>query len=123
MDLQKRGSRLLVACIDHVARQQPDRIWTLRPRNDACLSDGFEKITFARLANAINHAAWWLQKTLGEPQAPFETFAFQAPNDLRIPILAAATVKAGRVVNGASSLSPEYSNTEWLHRCSYHRQH
>ena len=93
-----KGQRLLTACIDGISHEQPDRIWCLKPRSDTDLLQGFKEVTFGNLSNAINHASWWLLRVLGKAKTPFETFAFQSPNDLRIPILAMAAVKVERQV-------------------------
>lgn len=93
-----RGERLIVSLIDSFAKDDPAKVWASIPVDDEDLSKGFRDIHYAQLSNAINHAAWWLDSTLGRSKHPFETFAYAGPKDLRYPILTVATVKVGRQV-------------------------
>lgn len=69
------------------------------PRDENDLSQGFNHITWKQFANAINHAAWWLESNVGPKTSDkFEVFAYQGPNDLRYPILAVAAAKVGKQV-------------------------
>ena len=92
------GERLIVSLIDSYARDDPKRPWVSVPIDDEDLSKGFRDINFAQFANAINHAARWLDCTLGRCEDGFEAFAYTGPKDLRYPILTMATVKVGRQV-------------------------
>ena len=96
MSVSLRGQRLLGATIDHIATSDPERPWVSAPRDDEDISRGFVDITYNQLANAINHAATWLQSTLGPNDGTFETFAYEGPKDVRPAILACAAAKAGR---------------------------
>ncbi len=93
-----RGERLIVSLIDSFAKDDPAKVWVSVPVDDEDLSKGFRDIRYAQFSNAINHAAWWLDSTLGRCKHPFETFAYAGPKDLRYPILTVATVKVGRQV-------------------------
>ena len=93
-----RGERLIVSLIDSFAKENPAKVWVSVPVDDEDLSKGFRDIRYAQLSNAINHAAWWLDSTLGRGNHPFEAFAYAGPKDLRYPILTVATVKVGRQV-------------------------
>ena len=94
------GARLITSTIDHYATDTPNRTYASIPRSEH-LSEGFVAITYKQLANAINHASWWLHSELGERDAAFDTFAYAGPKDLRYPILAVAAAKVGRKVNDA----------------------
>ncbi|KAH7377930.1 hypothetical protein DE146DRAFT_638005 [Phaeosphaeria sp. MPI-PUGE-AT-0046c] len=55
-----------------------------------------ERLETANLQNAVNHAATWLQSTLGNAITDSSNvIAYQGPNDLRYPILALAVAKIG----------------------------
>lgn len=92
------GKRLIVSLIDQYAADEPEKIYALVPRHEEDLSQGFKDITYAQLANAINHASWWLESTLGKSDGSFETFAYVGPKDLMYPILTVAAAKVGRRV-------------------------
>ena len=93
-----RGERLIVSLIDTFAKDDPAKIWVSVPVDDEDLSKGFRDIHYAQLSNAINHAAWWLDCTLGRCEHHFEAFAYAGPKDLRYPILTVAAVKVDRQV-------------------------
>ena len=93
-----QGERLIVSLIDFYARDDPTRPWVSIPKKDEDLSKGFQDINYAQFANAINHAARWLDCTLGSCENEFEPFTYNGPKDLRYPILTMATVKVGRQV-------------------------
>lgn len=95
---QPRGERLVVTVIDQYAREEPERAWVSIPRTDK-LSDGYVDVTYKQLANAVSHAALWLDASLGPGKDAFETFAYVGPKDLRYPVLAVAAVKVGRKVS------------------------
>lgn len=93
-----RGLRLLVSVVDEYAKDSPSRVWAVVPLDEGNLAKGFKDITYFTLANAVNHAASWLQKVLPPPGAPFETVAYAGPKDIRYPVLAIAAAKVGRKV-------------------------
>lgn len=94
-----RGERLIPIVIDDYAKKEPGRVWVSIPRNETALVEGYEDITYKQFANAINHAAWWLEHALSGCGESSQTFAYAGPKDLRYPILAVAAVKAGRPVS------------------------
>jgi acyl-coenzyme A synthetase/AMP-(fatty) acid ligase len=59
-------------------------------------TDGFQRVTFARLANAVNRAAWWLDEHLCEAGKKVDSFAYFGPNDVRYTIFVLATMKTSR---------------------------
>ena len=93
-----RGERLIVSLINSFTKDDPAKVWPSVPVDDEDLSKGFRDVHYAQLPNAIDHAAWWLDSTLGRYEHPFEAFAYARPEDLRYPILTVATVKVGRQV-------------------------
>lgn len=92
------GKRLIVSLIDQCAADEPEKLYASVPRNEEDLSQGFKDITYAQLANAINHASWWLDSALGKSNGSFEPFAYVGPKDLMYSILAVAAAKVGRRV-------------------------
>ena len=96
------GRRLLPSRIDELAQQAPKKIWVSIPsRNPA---DGFQDITWAIAANAINCAAWWIESTLG-PGGGSTPIAYMGLQDIRYPLLLVAAIKSGYVVSSSTRLS------------------
>ena len=89
------GKRLIVNLIDAYATDDPNRVWVSIPKDNDDLARGFMDINFKQFANAINHAAKWVEASVSNHGAPFETLAYIGPKDLRYPILAVAAVKCG----------------------------
>jgi len=87
---------LLPHLIDRVAREEPQKTWAVRPRVSSDLSQGFEDITYAAAANAINRAAWFFKEHLGKPQpGTFPVVSYTGAADLRYCLLPIALVKCG----------------------------
>lgn len=86
------GRRLIPHLIDEIAELTPDRVYCSITRSTD-VRDGFEDITYMRLANAITRTAWWIRKTLGETKE-FETLGYLGPSDLRYIVLTIAAQKA-----------------------------
>lgn len=93
-----RGERLIVSLIDSYAVDDPDRAWASLPKDGEDLTKGFVDVNYKQFANAINHAAWWLEKQFPGRAGSFETLAYAGPKDVRYPILAVAAVKCGKQV-------------------------
>ncbi|OQU95845.1 hypothetical protein CLAIMM_02010 [Cladophialophora immunda] len=85
--------RLLPQIIDDLAQQEPNRIICAIPQNEDIMS-GVNEITVLQLSKAIDHAAWFLENTIGRSES-FETLAYIGPHDLRYAILSVAAPKAG----------------------------
>lgn len=99
----KVRERLVVSCVDKSAAREPQRIWAARPYDEKDMSRGFEDIAYANLANAVNHASWWLQEVLGSHSSvPFAAFAYQGPSDIQSFILILAAAKIGKQANCSS---------------------
>ncbi|KUJ12950.1 putative AMP-binding enzyme [Mollisia scopiformis] len=102
----ERGKRLLSTTIDSLALTEPDRPWISVPRNDDDLSKGFTDISFKQFSNAINHAAHWLDSSLGKVASKFKAFAYEGPADARLAIITVAAAKVGRKILLPFPLAP-----------------
>ena len=80
--------------VDKRAALTPDTIYAEYPVSTLTYNEGYRKITYRDLANAVNGVAQWLVDTLG-PSKDFETLAYIGPNDIRYPALILGAVKAG----------------------------
>jgi len=83
--------------VDHLAKFKPDRLYAEYPVSPLSYDEGYRKITYSDLANAVNGVAWWLSRTLGHGKE-HEVLAYVGPNDLRYPALILGAVKAGYTV-------------------------
>ena len=93
-----RSKQLLPNIIDGMARARPEALYAETPASHSSYDQGYRKITYRELANAVNGVAWLLTKELGRGQ-DFETLAYIGPNDLSYPIVILGAVKAGYKVN------------------------
>lgn len=99
--------------VDKRAVLTPDHVYAEYPVSAHSYDQGFRKITYTLLANAVNGVAWWLHQTLG-PSQVFETLTYIGPNDIRYPALILGAVKAGYVVR-----TPELPKTARLMSDAY----
>lgn len=88
---------LIPNLVDKRALLTPDHTFAEYPVSAHTYDQGFRKISYTHLANAVNGVAWWLHRTLG-PSQVFETLAYIGPNDIRYPALILGAVKAGYAV-------------------------
>lgn len=95
------GRRLPAAVLDDLAKTAPDQKFALIP-NGPEVSDGFREVKIRDLAQAVNYASWWIEKTFGRPSKP-ETLSYMAANDIRYVIFALASNKTGYKVCVVSS--------------------
>jgi acyl-coenzyme A synthetase/AMP-(fatty) acid ligase len=96
------GRRLIPPLIDEIAEHDPDRVFACIPKTTD-LKDGFQDVTFADFARAINRAAGWIEKTLGQSHdGKFETLAYMGPFDLRYYVMIVAACKLGYKVGDFS---------------------
>ena len=84
--------------VDSRAKRSPRALYAEFPVSATNYEEGYRKITYEDLANAVNGAAWWLEKTLGRSET-FGTLAYIGPNDLRYNVLILGAVKAGYKVS------------------------
>ena len=104
-DASEYGTRLLPTLIDEIAMNTPDRTYAATPKDEADMSKGFENISYANFARAIDGVSWWLDNTLGETYGRFPTFAYFGPRDLGYAIVVVAAAKTGRKVLLPSQLA------------------
>ncbi|KAK7985611.1 hypothetical protein PG988_003233 [Apiospora saccharicola] len=93
--ISKRHRTLLSRMVDQVASDDPDAVYGMWPVVPTSYEAGFRTVTYSQLANVVNGLAWWLIENLGGPGRDNEVVAYVGPNDVRIPALGFATVKAG----------------------------
>ncbi|ETS78506.1 hypothetical protein PFICI_10568 [Pestalotiopsis fici W106-1] len=85
---------LIPHMVDKLASTNPNTIFGMWPVMPASYEAGYRTISYAELANMVNGLAWWLVQNLG-PGQDCETLAYVGPNDVRIPALLLAAIKAG----------------------------
>lgn len=78
---------------DRMARDDPDRAIACIPIGTE-VEQGYRDITARAMADAINRAAWFLERELGRSET-FQTICYLGPSDLRYPILMSAAAKTG----------------------------
>lgn len=87
---------LLPHLLDRVAQEQPQKAWAVRPKVSSDPSQGFEEITYAAAANAVNRAAWFFEEALGKAQPEtFPLVSYMGTADLAYFLLPIALVKCG----------------------------
>ena|SRR6187402_459940 len=94
-DIETYGKRLLPHIIDERGKAGYTRPYAMYPKSKDP-SDGFKSISYARLANAVNRASWWLDAEMPDTEEKGRPFAYFGPNDLRYIIFLLATWKTGR---------------------------
>ena len=92
--VDNNARKLLPVAIDEIARNEPGALYVEYPKAAASYDESFIPVTYAQFANAINGAAWLIEKNIGKG-GDFRTLAYLGPSDLRYMILAMAGVKAG----------------------------
>lgn len=90
-------NELLPNIIDHLARETPEALFAEYPVSPLSYEEGYRKVTYKDLANAINGAAWWLSEMLG-PSKNHEVLTYIGPNDVRYTVLILAAIKTGYVL-------------------------
>ncbi|KAG6991078.1 hypothetical protein G7Y79_00057g090600 [Physcia stellaris] len=104
------GRRLLPCVLDDEAALNPERVFAIVPRSDD-LSQGFNDVAFAQMANAVNYLAGRLQALFGpKPEHHFETLTYIGISDLRYNVVFYAAVKAGYKVFFPSPRNPTATN-------------
>ncbi|KAI1147213.1 hypothetical protein F4825DRAFT_471765 [Nemania diffusa] len=87
------SARLLPSVVDDLARSDPTRIlYSFTKTRDP--ADGFEDVTAAVFARAVDRCSWFLHETLG-PGKDFPTLVYLGPQDLNYGILVLACIKVG----------------------------
>lgn len=83
--------------VDHHAEFYPERIWAEFPNSTDNYSDGYRKVSYKELANAVNGIALFLIDSLGQGDGT-DKLPYIGPNDIRYTILAIGALKAGYCV-------------------------
>ncbi|PYH43451.1 NRPS-like enzyme [Aspergillus saccharolyticus JOP 1030-1] len=87
------GARLWPAIVDHRARSAPTELVGLIPKGSE-VADGYQELTFAALARAVDACARWIEARIGRAKEP-ETIAYMATNDVRYLVFLLAAHKTG----------------------------
>ncbi|KAJ8126523.1 hypothetical protein O1611_g7114 [Lasiodiplodia mahajangana] len=92
--LSGSGPRLLLpSLVDYIARSDPSRIlYSFAKTKDP--ADGFEDVSAAVFARAVDRCSWFIHETLG-PGKDFPTLVYLGPQDLNYAILVLASIKTG----------------------------
>lgn len=98
------GQRLLPIVVDAKAANDAQPVWCSLPFDDDDLSKGYEDITYARYANAINQMAWFIHDKFG-PSQKFDTIAYMGIPDVRYQIIEVAVIKTGHKVLFSSHMN------------------
>ena len=87
--------------LDKTAEATPEKtIYSITKTLDP--ADGWRDVTYKDLADAVNRAAWWLERKFGKSET-FETLAYLAPADIRYSIFVIAAAKVGYQVSSATA--------------------
>ncbi|KAK7184068.1 thioester reductase domain-containing protein [Paraphaeosphaeria sporulosa] len=87
-------NKVLIHVLDDIARDNPSKIFAEIPNSPTTFADGFRKVTYQELSNAVNGIAAHLERGLGKGKST-ETLAYVGLQDLRYVILLLGAVKAG----------------------------
>jgi hypothetical protein len=90
---KNRGQRLLPHVIDYYAHHEPDRIFAAISESES-IANGFRDISMKTMATAVDHMAWWLERTLRGSKKR-RTLAYVGAADLRYAIILLAAIKCG----------------------------
>ena len=89
-----QGEELLPNLVDGIAKANPEAVYAEVPASTTTYENGYLKITYRTLANAVNGIAWLLHDQLGEG-TNHDTIAYIGPNDPSYVIMILGAVKAG----------------------------
>ncbi|KAJ5673778.1 hypothetical protein N7462_009217 [Penicillium macrosclerotiorum] len=89
-----RGQRLLPHIIDYYAHHEPDRVFAAVATSES-VATSFQDVPMKTLATAIDHMAWWLDRSLKKSSKKRRTLAYVGPVDLRYTIVLLAAIKSG----------------------------
>ncbi|RAL10259.1 putative NRPS-like enzyme [Aspergillus homomorphus CBS 101889] len=87
------GARLWPVIVDHRAQSAPTELVGLIPKGSD-VAAGYEELTFAGLARAVDACARWIEARIGRAKQP-ETIAYMASNDVRYLVFLLASHKTG----------------------------
>jgi hypothetical protein len=103
--------------------------YAMFPINPTRIQDGYRKITFGEVANAVHTTAWWIDANVGKlsdkKKDGKETLVYIGPNDIRYAVLCLGSVVAGYKVRTLQTWEKEERDDEedstdilMLSRCS-----
>ena len=95
------GRRLIPRLVDDIAISTPERPFISIPRSTK-LEDGYNDITYAAFAKAVNCCCWWIDHEL-RTRDSCEKLLYIGPSDLRYLIILLAAAKTGHIVRVSSS--------------------
>ena len=90
-------NELLPQRVDRLGRVTPEAPFAEFPLSTT-YDEGYYRVTYGILANAVNGLAWWFESTLGHERNG-KVLAYIGPNDLRYTALTLGAVKAGYLVS------------------------
>ena len=113
-------NELLPNILFKLAAQYPDLTYSEYPRSKD-VADGYMKITYKEVANAVHAVAWWIEENVGKPAVDdgSETLVYMGPSDLRYTVLVLGSVLVGYKVRSPLSVRDECSDS--MNRCSSQR--
>ena len=86
--------QLLVNILDNLANNKPNAAYAYEPISPDNFDQGFRKITWGQIGNAVNGLAWWITAQVGR-SSTFDTLLYLGPNDCRQLIIIFACIKTG----------------------------
>lgn len=92
-ELPPYGRRLVPQVLDELAKIDPHRVYAAIPKT-AEVKDGYQDVTVADLARAVNFMARWIEDKFGK-STNFETIRFIGLSDLKGVATFLAAVKTG----------------------------
>ncbi|KAI9794886.1 MAG: putative NRPS-like protein biosynthetic cluster [Peltula sp. TS41687] len=110
------GKRLLPQVVDHYAQTEPTRVYASIPKS-ADMSDGFQDVTMAMMASAVNSFAWWIREKLGENDTS-RCLSYVGSSDLRYAIVFLASIKCGWKVLFISPRNTKEQNSSMIERAN-----
>lgn len=101
MNAPQYGKRLIPQVLDEIANTDPDAEIFSAPRSSDP-KDGWKKVTYWQVANAVNRIAQLIVGKRGRPEpGTFPTLTYIGPSDVRYAIITIACIKAGYKVRCA----------------------
>ncbi|KAL1800694.1 hypothetical protein ACET3X_001036 [Alternaria dauci] len=93
------SNELLPHTLFRLAAQHPSATYAEFPNNPDRIEEGYRKVTFAEVANAVYAIAWWIEENVGklreEEKTGEQTLVYFGPNDIRFAVLCLGSVIAG----------------------------
>jgi acyl-CoA synthetase (AMP-forming)/AMP-acid ligase II len=104
--IEEPDHKLIVTALEERARKTPQHTW-LSYANADWETKGYNTITYAQGARAVDKLAFWIDEQLGKAGKHIETIAYYGPNDPRYAFIVPASIKAGRRVGSSLGLSED----------------